>query len=75
MRTPKTKVTPSDSTNIMQALSVAGLSNEEMMAKIHRQLEKEKLQREQNLRQCPEWIKKLDWNKLIKTKLFNNPKI
>ena len=75
MRTPKTKVTASDSANMKQSLLSAGLSNEDLMNKIHKQLEDEKLQREQNLRILPEWMKKLDWNKLIESKLFNNPKI
>lgn len=75
MRTPKTKVTASDSANMKQSLLSAGLSNKDLMNKIHKQLEKEKLQREQNLRILPEWMKKLDWNKLIESKLFNNPKI
>lgn len=43
--------------------------------RIKDQLEFERHQKEILESAVPEWRKKLDWNKLLQTKLFNNPKI
>jgi hypothetical protein len=48
------------------------LGNGDLMKIIHEAIRVERFQREANERNRAEWIKKLDWNTLLKTKLFNN---
>ena len=52
-----------------------GLSNDELRSKINEQLQREKAAREIAIRLTPKWMKQLEWDKLMQTKLFNTPKI
>ena len=49
------------------------LTGAELMARVKKQIELEKEEREEALLNAPYWVKKLSWGKLLETKLFNNP--
>jgi hypothetical protein len=61
-------------TDLMRFIDSIGLTNEQIKAKINEQLQREKAAREIQERLKPKWMKSLDWDGLLKTKLFNNPK-
>jgi len=58
-----------------QLLAREKLSNEEISKNIHAKIIDDQSRKIIAHNNAPYWIKKLDWNKLLKTKLFNNPKI
>jgi hypothetical protein len=56
----------------MRHIEDQSLSNTELMAKIHKQLMQGRSARDFAIRNRPAWQVTLTWDKLLKTKLFNN---
>jgi len=56
----------------MRRIEDQHLSNTELMGKIHKQLTNERSARDFANRNPPAWQVALTWDKLLKTKLFNN---